>query len=60
MQLFGEEIWGKNCIFEDKIDVWVLKMLGLGEKRPSFVLEFFKSDSLERRYGAKTAFLKIR
>ena len=60
MQLFGEEIWGKNCIFEDKIDVWVLKMLGLGEKRPSFVLEFFKSDYMERRYGAKTAFLKIR
>ena len=30
------------------------------EKGPSFVLEFFKSDDMERRYGATTVFLKIR
>ena len=29
------------------------------KKQPPFVLEFFKSEYLERRYGAKTAFFKI-
>ena len=50
----------QNCIFEDKIELWVVKMLVLGKKRPSFVLEFFKSDYMERIYGVKTEFQKIR
>ena len=54
--LLGEEIWGKNYIFQDSIELLVFKTFIL-KKWPPFVLQFFKSDYiyLERRYGAKTA-----
>ena len=45
IQLLGEEIWGKNYIFQDNIELWVLKCLS--KKWPTFVLEFFKSYDLD-------------
>ena len=58
IQLLGGEIWGKNHIFHDRIGLWMHKMSVL-EKWPPFVLDVFKSDDLERRYGATTAFFNI-
>ena len=48
---------GQNCIFGDNIRLWVLKTFVL--KNEPLFLEFFKSDYVERKYGAKTAFFKI-
>ena len=51
---------GKNCIFEDNIRVWVLKMFLLGKKRNQLFLGIFQIRLHgEEIYWAKTAFLKI-
>ena len=43
IQLLGEEIWGKNCIFEDKIKLWVFKLFVFKNKL-TLVWNFFISD----------------
>ena len=58
IQLLGVDIWGNTCIFEDNIGCGT-QNIPL-RKQPPLVLEFFKYDYLGRRYGAKSAFLKIR
>ena len=39
-RLLAEEIWGKKCIFQVNIGVWVLKTFVL-KKLPLSVMEFF-------------------
>ena len=41
IRLLGEEIWVKNCIFQDNIRLWVLKMLVL-KKMTHFYLGIFQ------------------
>ena len=52
IQLHGEEICGKNCIFKDNIELWVTQNVPL-QKGPPLVIEFFKSNYLERRCKVK-------
>ena len=58
MQLLGEGIWDKNCIFQDNIGVWYTKHSSKNIMTP-FALECFESDYMEMGYEAKTAFSKI-
>ena len=51
-------MWDKNYIFQDDVGMWALKTFVL-KVTPPFVLELFKSDYLERRYGTKTTYFKI-
>ena len=52
-------IWHKNCIFQDHIGLCKLKIF-VSNEWLHFVFRVFKSNYLERRYGAKTTFFQDR
>ena len=45
----GEDVWGKNCIYQDNIGLWIPNICL--KKCPPLVLEFFKSDYLRGDKG---------
>ena len=56
MQLLVEEIWGRNCIFQDNIRLWVLEVFVLEKITPFFSCDFSNVTTWRGDMGQKLHF----